>query len=300
MSKNKKIKTEEVDNNESDYESDDGVKLSSEDECLGAILDTIPALKKEIKLLRKSVKELKKENRKLKSKNTRFTKKSDKQEEKIKQLKDDFKEMKKDYKKSLNEELKATNKCERLNNKIKTLNESLKSSKKLYKKQLTDHNKMVRDTRRIMDKLNDNHTNLISKLGEKLDTVEYVNKVLADSQTKSPGPKKKNKKSKNTTYRLFKAYDDGSHTGPWNYEEGFESYDEVMERAEELKDSYDNSSRHCQVLMIFDDSNEDGDDIWQWNYDPDDESDSEGENMHTVVLDGSALWNSGKVVYSAD
>ena len=309
MSKNKKIKTEKVDDNDSDYDSDNGVKLASEDECLGAILDTIPALKQEIKLLRKSVKEVKKENRKLKSKNTRFTKKSDKQEEKIKKLKDDFKEMKKDYKKSLNEELKATNRYERekrktinnrekMDDKIKSLKHELKL-KDMRLKIVTDgHEKLTKYIRKTMDKMTHNQVKFFSRI-----ELELEENCCSDEYIEAKMDKKLNKsKSKRTkkSYTLFKAFDDASHTGPWNYEKGFLSYGEVMERAEELKDSYDKNGKHCQVLMIYDDSNVDGNDIWQWNYDPDDESDSEGDDDHHVVLDGSALWNSGKVIYSAD
>jgi hypothetical protein len=128
------------------------------------------------------------------------------------------------------------------------------------------------------------------------------------------------------SYSIWKAYDKGNHNTEENYEMGFTSYQEALDRAEELKDDCLSSGQMMQHLSIIDDA--DDDHIWNWSReDEEDESEEEDEieeeeseyesdsdvnrelalmscsdsdEEDVVVIDASHLWNSAKIVYQAD
>merc|ERR1711871_1428301 len=59
------------------------------------------------------------------------------------------------------------------------------------------------------------------------------------------------------SYSIWKAYDKGNHNTEENYERGFTSYQEALDRAEELKDDCLSSGQMMQHLSIVDDESDD-------------------------------------------
>ena len=78
-------------------------------------------------------------------------------------------------------------------------------------------------------------------------------------------------------YHIFKAYDKGNFTSDSNYEYGFDTFEEAMERAEELKDDCLSNGQPMQHLAIFQ-NGEAGSD-WSWAKEDDDCDDDNEDNM---------------------
>ena len=114
-------------------------------------------------------------------------------------------------------------------------------------------------------------------------------------------------------YHIFKAYDKGNFTSDSNYEYGFDTFEEAMERAEELKGYCLSNGQPMQHLAIF--QNGEAGSEWAWSKedskdplysgiplyfeddeDDDEDDDSDVEDAHVVVLDGSHLWNNAQVI----
>ena len=78
-------------------------------------------------------------------------------------------------------------------------------------------------------------------------------------------------------YHIFKAYDKGNFTSDSNYEYGFDTFEEAMERAEELKDDCLSNGQPMQHLAIFQ-NGEAGSD-WSWSKEDDEDEDDSEDNM---------------------
>ena len=74
------------------------------------------------------------------------------------------------------------------------------------------------------------------------------------------------------SYSIWKAYDKGNHNTDQNYERGFTSYQEALDRAEELKDDCLSSGQMMQHLSIIQDA--DDDHIWSWSREDEEEDES--------------------------